>query len=81
MLVTLLSRSCVAVPIGVLAAWKAGTWIDRVDHGFRGVRLLGAGVRDRLSARIYVFALELDWLPVQGYTPLARRPLAVAARI
>ncbi len=26
----------------------------------------------------YVFALELDWLPVQGYTPISRRPLALA---
>ena len=28
----------------------------------------------------YVFALELDWLPVQGYTPLVARFLAVARR-
>ena len=28
---------------------------------------------------IYVFSIELDWLPVQGYTPIARRLLAVAA--
>ena len=26
----------------------------------------------------YVFALELDWLPVQGYTPLSRGLLALA---
>jgi peptide/nickel transport system permease protein len=25
----------------------------------------------------YVFALELDWLPVQGYTPISQRLLAV----
>jgi peptide/nickel transport system permease protein len=25
----------------------------------------------------YVFALKLDWLPVQGYTPISRRPLAL----
>ncbi len=28
---------------------------------------------------IYLFAIELDWLPVQGYTPLARGLLAVPA--
>ena len=28
----------------------------------------------------YVFALQLDWLPVQGYTPLTRGLLAVAAQ-
>ena len=27
---------------------------------------------------IYVFAIELDWLPVQGYQPLARGLSAAA---
>ena len=26
--------SCVAIPMGVIAAWKAGTWIDRVVMAF-----------------------------------------------
>jgi len=58
------------VPVGVLAAWKAGTFIDRAIMAFRGVRLLGAGVRDRLSLGLCVCA-GLEWLPVQGYTPIS----------
>jgi peptide/nickel transport system permease protein len=58
------------VPLGVVAAWKAGTWIDRAVMAFAvlgfsvPVFVVGYGLA-------YVFALELDWLPVQGYRPLA----------
>ena len=34
MLITLVLSVVVAVPIGVLAAWKVGTWIDRAIMGF-----------------------------------------------
>src|SRR5215510_1746131 len=34
MVVTLLLAVAVAVPMGVVAAWKAGTWIDRVLMAF-----------------------------------------------
>src|SRR4030088_1040407 len=34
MLITLILSVVVAVPIGVLAAWKVGTWIDRAIMGF-----------------------------------------------
>lgn len=34
MLVTFVFAVTVAVPIGVLAAWKAGTWIDRLVSTF-----------------------------------------------
>ena len=43
-----------AVTAGVLAAWKAGTWIDRAGHDPVGRRLLGAGVRGRLPADLRV---------------------------
>src|SRR2546428_13490240 len=36
MAVTLTLAVCVAVPIGVVAAWAAGTLIERVIHGFSG---------------------------------------------
>ena len=60
----------VAVPLGVLAAWKQGTWIDRVVMGFS---VLGFSVPVFVIgyALIYLFAIELNWLPVQGYQPLA----------
>ena len=60
-----------AVPLGVIAAWKARTWIDRV---VMGLSVLGFALPVFLIGYllIYVFAIELKWLPVQGYRPLAQ---------
>jgi peptide/nickel transport system permease protein len=71
MSITLLFSIIVAVPIGVLAAWKAGTLIDRIIMGFA---VLGFSVPVFVVGYVlaYVVALELEWLPVQGYTPIAR---------
>jgi len=70
MVITLILSVGIAVPIGVLAAWKAGTWIDRAVMAFA---VLGFSVPVFVVGYLlaYVFALELEWLPVQGYTPLA----------
>jgi peptide/nickel transport system permease protein len=59
----------VAVPLGVLAAWKQGRWIDRLVMGFS---VLGFSVPVFVIGYvlIYVFAIELSWLPVQGYQPI-----------
>jgi peptide/nickel transport system permease protein len=61
----------IAVPMGVIAAWKAGSWIDRAVMVFA---VLGFSVPVFVIGYLlaYIFALELDWLPVQGYTPIAR---------
>ena len=71
MLVTLVLAIGVAVPLGVAAAWKAGSFIDRLVMLFA---VLGFSVPVFVISYLlaYVFALELDWLPVQGYTPIAR---------
>ncbi len=71
MIVTLLLSIAVAVPIGVVAAWKVGSWLDRA---FMAFAVLGFSVPVFVVGYLlaYVFALELDWLPVQGYTPLAK---------
>jgi peptide/nickel transport system permease protein len=71
MTLTLLLAVTVAVPLGVVAAWKAGTWIDRAIMAFA---VFGFSVPVFVVGYLlaYVFALELGWLPVQGYTPLAR---------
>ncbi len=70
MVLTLLLSIVVAVPIGVLAAWKAGSWIDR---GVMGFAVFGFSVPVFVVGYVlaYVFALELEWFPVQGYTPLS----------
>ena len=71
MMVTLILSVTIAVPMGVVAAWKAGTWIDR---GLMAFAVFGFSVPVFVVGYVlaYIFALELDWLPVQGYTPLAR---------
>ncbi len=68
----------VAVPLGVIAAARAGTWIDRAVMAFS---VLGFSVPVFVLAYILIltFSIELDWLPVQGYRPLERRRLGVAA--
>ncbi|MGE0719916.1 MAG: ABC transporter permease, partial [Alphaproteobacteria bacterium] len=57
--------------MGVIAAWKARTIVDRVVMGFS---VLGFAVPVFLVGYllIYVFAIELRWLPVQGYRPLSQ---------
>jgi peptide/nickel transport system permease protein len=69
MVVTLVLSISIAIPMGVIAAWKNGTWIDRAVMGFA---VFGFSVPVFVTGYLlaYVFALELDWLPVQGYTPI-----------
>jgi len=70
MIVTLVFAVTVAVPLGVVAAWRAGTLIDRSVMAFA---VFGFSVPVFVVGYLlaFVFALELDWLPVQGYTPIA----------
>lgn len=58
-----------AVPIGVLAAWRAGSWIDRMLMSFA---VLGFSFPVFVVGYvlIYLFAVELKILPIQGYRPL-----------
>jgi peptide/nickel transport system permease protein len=68
-LCTLLISVLVAVPLGVLAAARAGTWIDRAVMGFS---VLGFSLPVFVLAYILIltFSIGLDWLPVQGYRPI-----------
>lgn len=63
---TILIAVLVAVPLGVLAAHRHGSWIDRIVMGFS---VLGFSVPVFVIGYllIYLFAVYLDWLPVQGY--------------
>jgi peptide/nickel transport system permease protein len=67
---TLIVSVFAAIPMGVLAAWKAGTWIDRVVMLFA---VVGFSVPIFVLAYIliYVLAIKAALLPVQGYVPLA----------
>jgi peptide/nickel transport system permease protein len=67
---TMIVAISIAITAGVLAAWKAGTWIDRsvmlfAVMGFSvPVFVVGYGL-------VYLFSMQLKWLPVQGYAPIA----------
>ncbi len=67
---TIIFAILVAVPLGIVAAWKAGTWIDRSVMAFA---VLGFSVPVFVIGYVlmYVFALKLGWFPVQGYKPIA----------
>jgi peptide/nickel transport system permease protein len=68
-LMTTLLSVVISVPLGVVAAWKAGRWADRVAMGLSvagfsiPVFVIGYGL-------MYVFSITLGWFPVQGYRPL-----------
>ncbi len=64
---TLIIAVVTAVPLGVLAAWKQGSIVDRLVMGFS---VLGFSLPTFVIGYIliYIFAIDLGWLPVQGYT-------------
>ena len=66
---TLIVSVVVAVPMGVIAAWKAGSWID---HAVMTFAVLGFSVPVFVIAYAltYLFAVRVDWLPVQGFVGL-----------
>lgn len=70
MALTLIIALTLAIPMGVIAAWKNGSWIDRMVMLFA---VLGFSVPVFVVGYVlaYTFALQLDWFPVQGYTPFA----------
>ena len=59
-----------AVPMGIVSAWKAGTWIDRTVSGLAvtafslPVFVIGYGL-------VYGFSTHLGWFPVQGFKSLS----------
>lgn len=66
---TMIVTVLLAVPAGVLAAWKAGTWIDRA---IMSVAVLGFSFPVFVVAYIliYLLSIEARLLPIQGYRPL-----------
>ncbi|MBS0240715.1 MAG: ABC transporter permease [Proteobacteria bacterium] len=70
-LATLVIAVLLAVPLGVLAAARARRLSDRLVMLFA---VLGFATPVFLVGYvlIYLFAMKLGWLPVQGYTPIAQ---------
>ena len=69
-LLTIVMTVAIAVPLGVISAYRQGSWLDRVVMGFS---VLGFSIPVFVIgfALIYVFSLKLGWFPVQGYQRVA----------
>jgi peptide/nickel transport system permease protein len=59
----------IGVPIGVLAAWRKGSWVDRAVMVF-AVSGFSMPTFWLGFILVYVFAITAGWLPVQGYHPI-----------
>jgi peptide/nickel transport system permease protein len=68
-LCTIVLAVAVAVPLGVLAAWRHGGWLDRALMGFS---TLGFSIPVFVLGYllIWLVSMKLGWLPVQGYRRL-----------
>ncbi|HVL76322.1 MAG TPA: ABC transporter permease [Noviherbaspirillum sp.] len=59
-----------AIPLGITAAYRAGTWVDRAV-------MLGSVLAFSVPVFligylfVYAFSIQLGWLPVQGYKPMS----------
>ncbi len=70
-LVALVMALAIALPLGTIAAVKAGSAVDRAVMAFA---MLGFSSPVFVVAflLVYVFALTLGWFPTQGYVPLSQ---------
>ena len=60
-----------AIPLGVTAARNRGTWVDRAVMGLSTVGF-SVPVFVIGYTLVYVFAIQLGWVPVQGYQRLSQ---------
>ncbi|OXS56305.1 peptide ABC transporter [Cohnella sp. CIP 111063] len=60
-----------AIPFGMIAAYKRGT---AVDYSLMGVSLLGLAIPSFLLGLflMLIVGVQLQWLPVAGYEPLSK---------
>jgi len=67
---TIVLATLIAVPLGTLAAWRQGSWIDRVVMGFS---VIGFSVPVFVIGYLMIalFSMQLGWFPVQGYQRLS----------
>jgi peptide/nickel transport system permease protein len=68
---TMIIAVVTAIPLGVVAAWKAGTWVDRGVMMF-AVAGFSLPVFFLGFVLMYSFAIQLHALPVQGYVKVSQ---------
>lgn len=69
-LFTIVFAIVIAIPLGVLAAWRMGSVLDRLIM-FGSVLAFSVPVFLIGYGLVYTFSIRLGMLPVQGYKPLA----------
>jgi peptide/nickel transport system permease protein len=64
----------VAIPMGVLTAYRAGSWLDKGTNAlaFAAIAIPNFALGLLLS---YYVGVKLGWLPFQGYTPFSEDPV------
>ncbi|MBA8821844.1 peptide ABC transporter [Ochrobactrum sp. P6BS-III] len=69
-ILTIIIAVLVAIPMGVVAAWRHRSWIDYLVMSFS---VLGFSVPVFLVGYVLllIFSVNLGWLPVQGFKPLS----------
>jgi peptide/nickel transport system permease protein len=67
---TIVFTVLVAIPLGVIAAWRQGKLLDRAVMAFS---VLGFSMPVFVTGYLLIlgFSIGLGWFPVQGYRPLA----------
>lgn len=68
--VTMTLAVLLSVPLGTLAAYRAGSWLDRAVMLF-AVLAFSVPVFLVGYLLVYAFAIQLEWFPVQGYSRFA----------
>ncbi len=67
---TLVLAVAIALPLGTLAAWRMGSWLDKAVMAF-SVAGFSVPVFVIGYLLIYLLAMKLQWFPVQGYRRMA----------
>lgn len=71
---TLLATILISVPLGTIAAWRHGGWLDRALMGFS---VLGFSIPSFVIGYVLIWLFAMHWhlLPVQGYVPFGSDPI------
>lgn len=77
---TILLAVLIAIPLGVISAWKQGQALDRL---VMAVSVVGFSIPVFIIGYvlILIFSKTLGWLPVQGYQPLSEGLWEFAKRL
>lgn len=71
--ITIFLAVAIGVPLGVIAAYRAGTWVDRLTMVFA---VLAFSVPGFLIGYLLIFTMgiHVHWFPVAGYVPISSSP-------